>query len=287
MDILFDLWFGKPLWIWGMFFAIIIFLMVLDLGLFHKRQRVIEIKESLWLSLFYIVMGVSYSIWIWQYMGPQSGQEYLTGYLVEKSLSLDNIFVMSLIFQYFSIPRQYQHRVLFWGILGVIILRGVMIASGAVLISRFEWVTYIFAAFLVLTGIRMLFMADETMDIKNNPVLRFMQKHFRITNKLHGQQFTVMLPLKKGGTKLHVFLTPLLLALVLIEIADVIFAVDSVPAVFTITRDPFIVYTSNIFAILGLRALYFALAAIIHRFHYLKYALSTVLIFIGGKVFIS
>lgn len=280
MDMFFDIWMGKPVWVWIAFIIIILSLMSFDLGVLHKKQQEIKIKESLWLSLFYIVFGVSYSLWIWFYMGPQATNEYLTGYLVEKTLSLDNIFIMSLIFNYFGIPHKYQHRVLFWGILGVILLRGIMIALGAALIERFEWVSFVFAGFLIVTGIKMLVMQDKEIDLENNPVIGWLKSHLKVTPKLEGHHFFVK---KEGG----LYATPLFLALILIELADLVFAVDSIPAIFTITRDPFIVYTSNIFAILGLRALYFAMAAIIHRFYYLKYSLALVLIFIGAKPFVA
>ncbi|MBX3486301.1 MAG: TerC family protein [Candidatus Paracaedibacteraceae bacterium] len=280
MEILFEIWMGKPLWVWGTFIALILALMSFDLGILHKKQKEIKISESLWLSLFYITFGVSYSLWIWFYMGPQATNEYLTGYLVEKTLSLDNIFVMSLIFNYFGIPYKYQHRVLFWGILGVIFLRGMMIALGSALITRFDWIAFVFAAFLILTGIKMLFMQDKEMDFESNPIIGWLRSHLRVIPQLEGHHFFV----KKQGI---LYATPLLLALILIELADLVFAVDSIPAIFTITRDPFIIYTSNIFAILGLRALYFAMAAIIHRFYYLKYSLALVLIFIGSKPFVA
>jgi len=189
--------------------------------------------------------------------------------MIEKSLSMDNVFVIALIFSFFAIPRQYQHRVLFWGILGVIVLRAIMIGLGATLVSQFSWVLYVFGAFLIFTGIKMWIIADHMPDIANNPLLKFLKRHMRVTEG-----------------KLERFATPLFLALVLVEFVDLIFAVDSVPAIFAITTDPFIVYTSNIFAILGLRALYFALAAMIHRFKYLKYALALVLVFIGSKIFL-
>jgi tellurite resistance protein TerC len=205
--------------------------------------------------------------------------------VVEKTLAMDNVFVIAMIFTYFAIPRQYQHRVLFWGILGVIVLRGIMIGLGATLVAQYHWVLYIFVVFLILTGIKMLFAGDAEMDISQNPVLKFLKRRMHVTEDLHGHAFFVKRPDATG--RLVRYATPLFLALVLIEIADVIFAVDSVPAVFAITSDPFIVYTSNIFAILGLRALYFALAAIIHRFHYLKYALSVLLVFIGSKIFVA
>lgn len=287
MDLIFDVWMGKPLWIWAAFIILILGLMTFDLGILHRKQKEIKISESLWLSLFYITMGLTYGAWIWFYMGETSASEYLTGYLVEKTLSLDNIFIMSLIFNYFGIPQRYQHRVLFWGILGVVILRGMMIALGASLIERFEWITFVFAAFLIFTGIKMLIAHDSEPDLEKNPILVWMRGHLRITQQLQGQKFFVRQPAEATTTKKKTWVTPLFLALVLIELADVVFAVDSIPAIFTITHDPYIVYTSNIFAVLGLRALYFALAAIIHRFNYLKYSLAIVLIFIGSKPFLA
>jgi tellurite resistance protein TerC len=276
---------GKPAWIWLSFIAIVITLLALDLGVLHKNEREIEVKESLLLSAGYISIALIFGAWVWWYMGAQSGMAYYTGFLIEKSLSMDNVFVIALIFTYFAIPRQYQHRVLFWGILGVIVLRAIMIGLGATLVSQFSWVLYLFGAFLVLTGIKMWIVADNMPDIANNPLLKFMRKRMRVTDGLHGNAFWVQQPDPATG-KLVFWATPLLLALVLVEFVDLVFAVDSVPAIFAITTDPFIVYTSNIFAILGLRALYFALAAMIHRFHYLKYALALVLVFIGTKIFL-
>lgn len=274
----------KPLWMWAVFFSIVVALMIIDLGVMHRKDKEISVKESLKMSVFYIAVGLLYGAWIWMELGPKSGNEFLTGYIIEKTLSMDNIFVMSLIFTYFQIPRRFKHRVLFWGILGVILLRGVMIGVGAALVEQFEWVLYLFAAFLVFTGIKMLFADDEEPDISKNKVLRVMKRYLRFTDELHGNKFSVKLPAEAHSTDRKRYFTPLFAALVTIEFADVIFAVDSVPAIFAITTDPYIVYTSNIFAILGLRALYFALDAMIHRFTYLKYSLSLVLVFIGGKV---
>lgn len=286
MEFLFDMVMGKPVWMWAAFMGIVSVLLVFDLGVLHRKHREISIKESLWLSAFYIAIALIFGSWVWHSLGEQSGKEYLTGFIVEKTLAMDNVFIISLIFTYFAIPPLYQHRVLFWGILGVIILRAIMIGLGATLVSQFSWVLYVFAVFLIATGIKMLWIGDKMPDIGNNPLLKFLRNNFRITDKLHDQKFTVRLPDPKTG-KLATYGTPLLVALVLIEFVDLIFAVDSVPAIFTITLDPYIVYTSNIFAILGLRALYFALAAIIHRFKYLKQALAWVLIFIGSKTFIA
>ena len=276
---------GKPTWIWLAFLGIVTALLLFDLGVLHKGEREIGVRESLLLSGGYIGIALLFGGWVWWYMGAQSGMEYFTGFLIEKSLSMDNVFVMALIFSFFAIPRQYQHRVLFWGILGVIVLRAIMIGLGAALVSQFSWVLYLFGAFLVFTGVKMWIIADHMPDIASNPVLKFLKRHMRLTDGLRGNAFWVREPDPASG-RLVRWATPLFLALVLIEFADLVFAVDSVPAIFAITTDPFIVYTSNIFAILGLRALYFALAAMIHRFKYLKYALALVLVFIGSKIFL-
>ena len=277
---------GKPIWMWALFMGIVLTLLVLDLGVLHRKIREISIKESLVMSAFYIAIGLLFGAWVWYSLGDQSGKEYITGFLVEKTLAMDNVFIISLIFTYFAVPAQYQHRVLFWGILGVIVLRAIMIGLGAALVAEFSWVLYVFAAFLVATGIKMLVVGDKVPDIESNPLLKWMRRTMRITPQLHQEKFFVRKPDPATGT-LVTWATPLFVALILIEIADLIFAVDSVPAIFAITTDPFIVYTSNIFAILGLRALYFALAAVIDRFKYLKQALALVLIFIGSKVFVA
>ena len=286
MDAFHELVMGKPLWMWALFMAVVLALLVLDLGVFHRKTHEIGVKESLLLSGFYITIGLAFGAWVWINLGALSGKEYLTGFIVEKTLSMDNIFVISLVFSYLGIPRLYQHRVLFWGILGVIVLRGIVIGLGALLVTTFGWVLYVFALLLIATGIKMLFLGDHTPDIHKNPVLKLMQRLMRITPELHGNRFFVQRPDQKTGVVVT-WVTPLFVAMVVIEIVDVIFALDSVPAIFTITTDPFIVYTSNIFAILGLRALYFALAAVIVRFSYLKPALALVLVFIGSKVFVA
>jgi tellurite resistance protein TerC len=275
---------GKPIWIWLVFVGVVLTLLVLDLGVLNRRDHVIGVGESLKLSAFYIAVAMLFGGWVWYSMGSEAGLQYYTGFFVEKSLSLDNVFVISLIFSYFAVPRELQHRVLFWGILGVIVLRGLMIGAGAALVSEFHWVLYLFGAFLVLTGIKMLFTKDEETDFGENAALRFLKRHIRVTDRFHGHHFIVKEPSGPGGA-MRWAATPLLLALIMVELADLVFAVDSVPAIFAITTDPYLVYTSNIFAILGLRALYFALAAMVHRFRYLKYALALVLVFIGGKIF--
>ena len=277
---------GKDLWMWILFLALVLTLLALDLGVLHKERREISMKESLILSAGYIMIALIFGAWVWWSMGKTSGINYLTGYFVEKSLSMDNIFVISLIFSYFGIPRLHQHRVLFWGILGVIILRAIMIGVGATLVERFEWILFIFGGFLVLTGIKMLVSADHDPDMTDNAFLKLLRNHIPVTDRLHGEKFFVTEKNPDTG-KIARFATPLFLALIMVEGADIVFAVDSIPAIFAITTDTYIVYTSNIFAILGLRALYFSLAAMVGRFIYLKYALSAVLIFIGGKIFWS
>ncbi|WP_368413070.1 TerC family protein [Dongia sp.] len=280
------LFLGQPLWMWFGFIGIVVALLAFDLGILHRDNHEIGVRESLALSAVYIAMGLGFGGFVWAQLGSQAGIEYVTGFIVEKSLALDNVFVIALIFTYFAIPRQYQHRVLFWGILGAIILRAIMIGFGAALVTEFHWVLYIFAAFLIATGIKMLWLGDKESDLGDDPVVKFMRRKFKVTEQLHGQNFFVRQADQRTG-RLVTYVTPLFLALVLIEIADVIFAVDSVPAIFAITTDPYLVYTSNIFAILGLRALYFALAAILHRFAYLKQALAILLVFIGSKIFVA
>jgi len=298
---------GKPNWIWLAFIAAVVALLAFDLGVVNRKDHEIGTRESLKLSAFYIAIGLSFAIVIWQlynnaYPGastdPQllavTGQErawiavqlYLTGFAVEKTLALDNVFIISMVFTYLAIPRMYQHRVLFWGIIGVIVLRAFMIGLGAVLVSQFSWVLYIFAVFLIITGILMFRKGGHDTDISKNKVLTWLKRRMNVTPEFHGNKFRIQLPDPQTG-KLRWFATPLLLALLFVEIVDLIFAIDSVPAIFAITSDPYIVYTSNIFAILGLRALFFALAAMVHRFQYLKYALAMTLVFIGSKIFLG
>ena len=284
MDLLFTVFMGTPVWMWLTFLAVVLALLVLDLGLLHKGDQEIGVAESLKMSALYISLGLAFSGFVWWQMGGSATAAYLTAFVVEKTLSMDNLFVIALIFSAFAVPRAYQHRVLFWGILGVIVLRGLMIGLGAALVAEYHWVLYIFAAFLVATGVRMLMVGEKEHDIAGSLPLRLMRRMFRVTDKIESNAFFLRRPVA-GRMLWHV--TPLFLALVMIELADLVFAVDSVPAVFAITTDPFLVYTSNIFAILGLRALYFALAAIMPRFAYLKYALAAVLIFIGSKIFVA
>ncbi|MFM5949205.1 MAG: TerC family protein, partial [Novosphingobium sp.] len=279
-------WLGTPLWFWLSFAGIVLALTAFDLGILHKEDREMGIGESLKLTAFYITIALAFGAWIWVARGADLGMKYYTGFFIEKALSIDNVFVISLIFTFFAIPPRFQYRALLWGILAVIVLRGAMIAAGAALVEQAYWVLYIFAAFLIATGIKMFFAGDESPDIAKNPVVRWISTHMRVAKQLHDERFFVKVPDEKTG-KLATAATPLFLALVVINLADLVFAVDSVPAIFAITTDTFIVYTSNIMAILGLRALYFALSAMIHRFYYLKYALAAVLVFIGSKIFVS
>jgi tellurite resistance protein TerC len=285
MGALEHLFLGQPLWMWLGFFVVVGLLLAFDLGVLHKGAKEIGVRESLMLSAFYIVLGLAFAGFVWVQLGDQAAVEYVTGFIVEKSLAMDNVFVIAMIFSFLAIPREYQHRVLFWGILGVIVLRAIMIGVGAALVTQFSWVLYLFAGFLVLTGVKMLVWQKEK-PLSENPLYRWARGHLKLTDTLHGQRFFVKQIDGKTG-KIETLMTPLFLALIMIEVADIIFAVDSVPAIFAITTDPYVVYTSNIFAILGLRALYFALAAVLHRFAYLKQALAVLLIFIGGKIFIA
>jgi tellurite resistance protein TerC len=286
MEFLLSDWLGTPVWFWMSFIGIVIALTAFDLGILHKEDREMGISESLKLSVFYISIALLFGLWVWFQKGADMGMKYYTGFFIEKALSIDNVFVISLIFTYFAIPRMYQYRALLWGIIAVILLRGLMIAAGAAIVQQWYWVLYIFAAFLIATGVKMLFTGEQEMDVANNPAVKFISKHMRVTKELHNERFFVQVPDEKTGKMVRAA-TPLFLALVVINLADLVFAVDSVPAIFAITTDTFIVYTSNIMAILGLRALYFALAAMVHRFHYLKYALALVLVFIGSKIFVS
>lgn len=277
---------GQPVWMWLTFVSVVFVLLTLDLGVLNRGNREIGVAKSLKLSAFYITLGLAFGGFVYWQLGEQSAVEYVTGFVVEKSLAMDNVFVIAMIFSFFAIPREFQHRVLFWGVLGVVVLRALMIGFGAALVTNFGWVLYVFAAFLIATGVKMLFSGESETDLSKNPLLKFAKKRLRTTDELHGDNFFVRLTDKASG-KPALYITPLFMALVMIEIADVIFAVDSVPAIFAITTDPFIVYTSNIFAILGLRALYFALAAALARFQHLKYALATLLVFIGSKIFVA
>ena len=278
---------GEP-WMWAAFIGFVLVMLVLDLFVFGgNKAHKVSAKEAASWSLVWVSMALLFNAGLWWYLSGSAGQEvadrkaleFLTGYLIEKSLSVDNVFIFLLIFSAFHVPAEYQRRVLVYGVLGAIVLRAVMILAGAWVVSEFSWVLYIFGAFLVVTGIRMLVMAEKEPDLEKNPVLKFARRHLRISEGDHGEKFSVM----KGGVR---YFTPLFLVLILIEASDLVFAVDSIPAIFAITTDPFIVFTSNIFAIMGLRALYFLMADVADRFHMLKYGLAMVLAFIGTKMLI-
>lgn len=276
---------GTPIYFWVAFITLVVALLVFDLGILHRDEHEIEARESLLLYGFYVLIAVAFGAWVWFQRGSQAGLEFYTGYLIEQSLAMDNMFVIATIFGFLGIPRLYQHRVLFWGILGVIFFRAILIGLGAALVYQFSWILFIFGAFLVFTGIRMFSHKDEEPNLEDNKMFQFLRRRFRITNEHHGRQFVVRQPDPKTG-KLVTWLTPLAVALIMVETADLVFAVDSVPAVFAVTQDTFIVYTSNIFAILGLRALYFALAAAMNRFRYLQVSLAVILVLIGIKIFL-
>jgi tellurite resistance protein TerC len=269
---------------WIIFLTLVLTLIILDLGFFNKKDREMNTKESVIYSLFYFAIGLIFGLYVWQQHGSSGAAEYYTGFLIEKTLALDNIFIISMIFSYFAIPKKYQHRVLFWGILGVIVLRGIMIYLGAQIIENFGWVMYIFGALLILTGVKMLIYGGGEFNIEKSNFIKNIGKVIPITKEIHGNKFYIFENV--DGVKKFVF-TPLFVALIVIEFVDLIFAVDSVPAIFSITNNIYIVYTSNIFAILGLRALYFAILIVISKFKYVKVSLSVVLVFIGSKIFIK
>src|SRR5690606_30056891 len=258
------------------FTVLVVGILVFDLGVLHRDDHEIEAKESFILYGSYVAVAVAFGIWVWLVRGGEAGLQFFTGYVIEQSLSMDNIFVIATIFGFIGVPRALQHRVLFWGIIGVVVLRALLIGVGVALVVQFQPILFLFGAFLVFTGIRMFWSHESSeSDMNNNPILKFMRTRFRITDTFHGHHFLVSQPHPKTG-KIVTYLTPLAVALVMVEGADVIFAVDSVPAIFAITQDPFIIYTSNIFAILGLRSLYFALSAAMNKFRYLSYALAFV-----------
>ena len=276
---------GTPAYFWLVFISVVIGLLVLDLGFLHKGQREIEAKESFILYAGYMAIAAAFGAWVWYARGGQSGLEFFTGYLIEQSLAMDNIFVIATVFAFLRIPRIHQHRVLFWGILGVILFRAVLIGLGAALVMSFSWILFLFGAFLVFTGLKMFRTSSEKPSLEDNWMLKLIRRNFRVTEELHGEKFTVKQVDPRTG-KLARFITPLFVALIIVEFVDLVFAVDSVPAIFAVTQDPFIVYTSNIFAILGLRALYFALAAAMHRFTYLQYSLAVILVLVGINIFL-
>lgn len=267
-------------WHWVGFILCVLFFLALDLGVFHRHAHVVKFKEALGWTSVWFSMAMLFAVALRFARGPEESLEFVTGYLIELSLSMDNVFVIALIFAYFKVPPQYQHRVLFWGILGALVMRGVMIAVGAALIQQFQWMLYVFGLFLVFTGIKMLFVDDDGVHPEKNPIVRLAQKLFPISTEFNGQRFTVK---REAG----IALTPLALVLILVETTDLVFALDSIPAIFAVTTKSFIVFTSNVFAILGLRSLYFVLAGAIGLFRYLKYGLSLVLVFIGAKMLLA
>jgi len=267
-------------WWWAGFNAVVLLLLVLDLGVFHRDSHEVKPKEAAIWSAVWVTLSLLFNVFIYFEFGAQSANEFLTGYLIEKSLSVDNLFVFVLIFSYFNVPARYQHRILFWGIIGALIMRAALIWLGAFILHEFEWAIYIFGAFLVYTGARMAFEEETTVEIEANPLIKLLKRWLPVTNKYHNEKFIVR---EKG----MFVVTPLLVVLVLIESTDLLFALDSIPAIFAITKHEFIVYTSNICAILGLRALYFLLANVIDKFYFLKYGLALVLTFIGTKMLIT
>lgn len=270
----------ENLWLWVAFNLLVAGMLALDLGVFHRRSHVVGVPEALIWTAVWIGLAMAFNLGIYLTLGPTPALEFLTGYLIEKSLSLDNIFVFVLIFGFFQVPAQYQHRVLFWGVLGALVMRAGLIAAGAALLARFHWVIYVFGLFLVVTGIRMALQRHGSGDLSENRALGLVRRLIPVTNAYHGQSFTIV----ERGRRVA---TPLLLALVLLELSDLVFAVDSIPAIFAVTRDPFLVYTSNVFAILGLRSLYFLLAGVVGKFRFLKLGLSVVLSFVGVKMLLA
>ncbi|MCA9735479.1 MAG: TerC family protein [Deferribacteres bacterium] len=284
------------IWLWIGFLLFVLFMLALDLGVFHRKIHVIKIREAMMWSAFWIVLALLFNALLyamyenhWLGIGTEVGHrlngrvaalQFFTGYVIEKSLSLDNIFVIALIFAYFKVPAIYQHRVLFWGILGALVLRGIMIAAGAALIQRFSWMIYVFGVFLILTAVKMLIARHDNLEPDKNPIVKLVRRLYPVSSEFDGQNFFTM----KNGRRAA---TPLFIALVVVESSDVLFAVDSIPAIFAVTLDPFIIFTSNVFAILGLRSLYFALAAMMEKFRYLKMSLVFILAYVGVKMLIS
>jgi len=268
------------LWIWAVFLGVIAFFLLLDLFVFHREAHVVSMREAATWSAIWVAMGLAFGGLIWLWFGPTAAGEYLAGYLIEKSLSVDNVFVFALIFSYFAVPAAYQHRVLFWGVVGAILMRAAFIAAGAALLEAFHWIIYVFGALLVVTGVRMATRRHEEVHPERNPILRLVRRLIPMLPEYRGQKFFI----REGG---RLWATPLLAVLIAVETTDVIFAIDSIPAIFAVTREPFLVFTSNAFAILGLRALYFLLAGMMHRFVYLKYGLAGILVFVGAKMLLS
>ena len=263
--------------VWACFLGFVLVMLALDLGVFHRKSHEVKIKEALIWSAVWISLALLFNYGIYVFMGKEKAVEFLTGYVIEKSLSIDNLFVFIMLFTYFNVEAKYQHKILFWGILGALVMRAIFIFAGVALISKFHWIIYVFGAVLIYTGFKMLFHKDEKIEPDKNPLVRLFKKIFPVTDEAQGGKFFVKL---KG----KIFATPLFVVLLIVEFTDLIFAVDSIPAILAITNDTFIIFTSNVFAILGLRALYFALSGITKYFHYLKYGLSAILVFVGVKM---
>jgi tellurite resistance protein TerC len=268
---------ADTIWLWVGFNALVLVMLALDLGVFHRKAHVVSLREAAAWTAVWMTLALLLNAAIWHFAGPQKGLEFLTGYLVEKSLAVDNIFVIALIFSYFAVPAAYQHRVLFWGILGALVMRGAFIAAGSYMLERWHWVIYVFGAILLITGVKMALRKDEAIDPEHNPVVHLARRWLPLTHRYDGQRFWT----RENGRRVA---TPLFLVLLLVEFTDLVFAIDSIPAIFAITSDPFIVYTSNVMAILGLRSMYFLLAGIVHKFVFLKFGLSLVLVFVGAKM---
>ena len=268
------------LWLWVGFNVFVLLMLALDLGVFHRKAHVVSFRESIAWTVVWITLAMIFNLGVAHYMGDEKGLEFFTGYVIEKSLSVDNVFVIALLFSYFAVPAIYQHKVLFWGILGALIMRAAMIAAGSKLITEFGWVIYIFGAFLILTGIKMIVKNETEIHPEKNPLVRLFKRFMPVTTDFRGDRFFV----RENGV---LFATPLFVVLLIVEFTDLIFAVDSIPAIFAVTTDTFIVYTSTVFAILGLRSLYFALAGVMDKFHYLKIGLGVILTFVGVKMLLA
>lgn len=265
------------IWFWVLFNAFVLGMLALDLGVFHRSAHVVRAREAAIWTGVWVTLALVFALGLYIWQDAQSALTFLTGYVIEESLSVDNIFIIVMIFSYFGVPKQYQHRVLFWGIIGALLMRGTFIALGTLLLQRFHWIIYIFGGLLIITGVRMAIRHDETFDAEKNMVYRLAKRFLPFTTGYNGQKFFTL----ESGRRVA---TPLFLVLLMVEFTDLIFAVDSIPAIFAVTNDPFIVYTSNIFAVLGLRSLYFLLAGVVGKFHLLKYGLAVILVFVGAKM---
>jgi tellurite resistance protein TerC len=271
---------NEQTWLWIGFNVFVLGMLGLDLGVFHRKAHIVSLKESMAWTFVWVALALSFNAGVWYFAGQTKALEFFTGYLIEKSLSVDNVFVFALLFSYFAVQPLYQHKVLFWGILGALVMRAIMIVAGAALLTKFAWIIYVFGGFLILTGIKMIVKREEEIHPERNPVVKWFKRLMPVTADYRADKFFV----RENGVRMA---TPLFVVLLLVEFTDLIFAVDSIPAIFAVTTDPFIVYTSNVFAILGLRSLYFALAGVMDKFHYLKIGLGVVLTFVGVKMLLG